>query len=181
MNCQAFLLFVLSVITAAATGFAAATTDSRSVATPQHLENFAQNLPEAFSALEEQFKDTGFKSMLTSQLANPSAVEMFESLIHDPKAVSSISSLLENPTVKSSLNVQFASQYPTRGAGVLSATQSSLSPEATGDYSSRSQAKETIEAQSSSKQPEHSGISGRPQILVAGWLLTLALTALAPV
>ncbi|KAJ1934133.1 hypothetical protein EC988_008904, partial [Linderina pennispora] len=105
---------------------------------PVSLDSLAQNLPEAFAALEGQFKDAGFKSMLTSQLSNPNAVEMFESMIHDPSAVSSISLMLNDPAVKSSLWEQFATPHPGAiNSGIRSASidsSASVSAEATGDY-----------------------------------------------
>ncbi|KAI8320679.1 hypothetical protein GQ54DRAFT_209138 [Martensiomyces pterosporus] len=176
---RAIALLILSVFVAVVAGLAA----TANVATRQPFENLAQNLPEAFSALEEQFKDAEFKSMLTSQLSNPSAVEMFQSLIHDPKAVNSISSLLDDPAIQSSLSAQFASQYPPAAlvTGSLASPHSTHSPEATGDYSSSLHAKSSLESEVTSKHSVQNGCGGRPRILVVGWLITLALTALAPV
>ncbi|KAJ1830080.1 hypothetical protein LPJ73_008335 [Coemansia sp. RSA 2703] len=70
------------------------------------FDNLAANLPEAFSALENQFSDEDFQAMLTSQLGNPHAVEMFQSLIHDPNAINSISALLDDPKIQSSLSTE---------------------------------------------------------------------------
>ncbi|KAJ2380758.1 hypothetical protein GGI05_006202, partial [Coemansia sp. RSA 2603] len=85
------------------------------------FDNLAANLPEAFSALENQFSDEDFQAMLTSQLGNPHAVEMFQSLIHDPNAINSISALLDDPKIQSSLSVQFVQEYlePAASASIL--------------------------------------------------------------
>ncbi|KAJ1762638.1 hypothetical protein IW145_004460 [Coemansia sp. RSA 521] len=143
------------------------------------FENLAQNLPEAFSALEGQFQDPSFKSMLTSQLNNPHAVEMFQSLIHDPSAASSISALLDDPRVQSSLSVQFVEQYisPESSANV----RTGIEAEATNDLSSQ-MGKDDIEhlMKSAVHSSDNSGTS-RPRALVAGILLTVILGAIAPV
>ncbi|KAJ2781863.1 hypothetical protein H4R18_002626 [Coemansia javaensis] len=138
------------------------------------FENLAQNLPEAFSALEAQFQDAGFRSMLTSQLNNPQAVDMFHSLIHDPKAVSSISALLDNPAVQSSLSVQFVENYLQPSGTAPSAARSAA---ATNDVSHHS-----LDIDHASKSGTHSSAAraGRPRALVLGCLITAFLGALAP-
>ncbi|KAJ2304496.1 hypothetical protein IWW55_002401 [Coemansia sp. RSA 2706] len=141
------------------------------------FENLAQNLPEAFSALEGQFQDASFKSMLTSQLSNPHAVEMFQSLIHDSNAASSISAMLDDPKVQSSLSMQFVDQFMSAEA---SATRSGFDTEATNDVSSQS-GKDNIEhSMKSALHSTDSGASSRPRALVAGILLTAILGAIAP-
>ncbi|KAJ1950410.1 hypothetical protein FBU59_000695 [Linderina macrospora] len=155
---------------------------------PVSLDSLAQNLPGAFAALEGQFKDAGFKSMLTSQLSNPNAVEMFESMIHDPSAVNSISSMLNDPAVKSSLWEQFATQYPnaieSSSHSASGDSRSSVSAEATGEYEF-SESKSRIEHGRSTMDLEsldrsHSGVSGRPGLVVTGWVIVILLSALAP-
>ncbi|KAJ2820582.1 hypothetical protein FBU31_005180 [Coemansia sp. 'formosensis'] len=148
------------------------------------FDNLAQNLPEAFSALEDQFSDLEFRSMLTSQLNNPHAVEMFQSLIHDPSAVNSISSLLGDPKIQSSLSVQFVEQYmsPTGSQMRTAPGSPTHSIEAFGDFTSHS-GKDGVEgALNTAKHPMSikNGASTRPRSLVLGCLLTILFSVLAP-
>ncbi|KAJ2052165.1 hypothetical protein H4S04_001525 [Coemansia sp. S16] len=137
------------------------------------FDNLAQNLPEAFSALEDQFSDLEFRSMLTSQLNNPHAVEMFQSLIHDPSAVNSISSLLGDPKIQSSLSIQFVEQYmsPANTHMVSTPGSPTHSIEAFGDFTSHS-GKDGIEgamgATKHSMSIKNSGASTKPRSLVIG-------------
>ncbi|KAJ1946233.1 hypothetical protein GGF37_001288 [Kickxella alabastrina] len=140
------------------------------------FDNLAQKLPEAFSALENQFSNPEFQAMLTSQLNNPNAVEMFQSLIHDPNAVNSISSLLEDPAIKSSLSAQFVEEYLSPTRTVLATPMHT--PEATGDLLG-SKVKNNFE--SGSSKHTNVGATSRPRALVIGCLLTLLFSALAPV
>ncbi|KAJ2795793.1 hypothetical protein H4R20_005754 [Coemansia guatemalensis] len=144
------------------------------------FENLAQNLPEAFSALEGQFEDPAFKAMLTSQLNNPNAVEMFQSLIHDSSAANSISALLDDPSIQSSLSVQFVEQYlsPTDTAA---STNSGADAEATNDVSSEKGKHEFENSLKNALHSTDSGATGKPRALVVGFLLTIILGALAPV
>ncbi|KAJ2399993.1 hypothetical protein GGI23_002315 [Coemansia sp. RSA 2559] len=153
-------------------------TPSISVAVP--FDHLAQNLPDALSALENQFQDVEFKSVLTSQLNNPNAVEMFQSLIHDQGAISSISALLEDPNIQSSLSAQFVQQYllpaETNGAHSNNAENS-------GDVTSHHVGPLDIENSLDDLRRHsstHSGSSSRPRTLVLGCLLTFLLSALAP-
>ncbi|KAJ2353831.1 hypothetical protein GGF43_003400 [Coemansia sp. RSA 2618] len=143
------------------------------------FENLAQNLPEAFSALEGQFEDPSFKSMLTAQLNNPHAIDMFQSLIHDPNAASSISALLDDPKVQSSLSVQFVEQYISPAEASATA-HSGFNTEATNDLTSQ-EGKDDIEhSMKSAMHSSDNGAGGRPRALVAGILLTAILGAIAP-
>ncbi|KAI9501536.1 hypothetical protein GGI25_005894 [Coemansia spiralis] len=158
-------------------------TSSPSIVVP--FDNLAQNLPEALSALEGQFQDADFKSVLTSQLNNPEAVELFQSLIHDQNAVNSISALLEDPGIQSSLSAQFVQQYllPTGSGAFADNVHHTQAAEATGDISSHS-GKDDIESSLGdikSHSSTHNGASGRPRALVIGCLLTFLLSAMAPV
>lgn len=187
--------FLFAALTALFTLVAAADTSSgMSTALPSPspannvvpFDNLAQNLPEAFSALEDQFSDLEFRSMLTSQLNNPHAVEMFQSLIHDPSAVNSISSLLGDPKIQSSLSVQFVEQYMSPTGTHMGSTPGSPthSIEAFGDFTSHS-GKDGIEgamgAAKHSMSIKNSGANTKPRSLVLGCLLTILLGALAPV
>ncbi|KAJ1721714.1 hypothetical protein LPJ53_003784 [Coemansia erecta] len=138
------------------------------------FDNLAANLPEAFSALENQFSDEGFQAMLTSQLGNPHAVEMFQSLIHDPNAINSISALLDDPKIQSSLSVQFVQEYLEPAASV------SVTPmqthESTGVFAGPSLKKNT----ESESRHSSGATASRPHALVLGCLLTIALGFLTP-
>ncbi|KAI9479749.1 hypothetical protein LPJ78_004848 [Coemansia sp. RSA 989] len=138
------------------------------------FENLAQNLPEAFSVLEGQFQDPGFKAMLTSQLNNPHAIDMFQSLIHDPTAVSSISALLDDPKVQSSLSVQFVQQFMSPDASPTAGFET----EATNDISQKG--KDIEHSMKSALHSSESGSSGRPRALIAGIILPAILGAIAP-
>ncbi|KAJ2081936.1 hypothetical protein H4R24_001968 [Coemansia sp. RSA 988] len=144
------------------------------------FENLAQNLPEAFSALEGQFQDPEFQAMLTSQLNNPQAVEMFQSLIHDSSAANSISALLDDPNIQSSLSVQFVEQHlsPTNTAG---STNSDTDAEATNDVSSEKGRNDFENSLKNALHSTDSGAAGKPRAFVVGFLLTVILGALAPV
>ncbi|KAJ1731933.1 hypothetical protein LPJ61_002287 [Coemansia biformis] len=142
------------------------------------FENLAQNLPEAFSALEAQFQDAGFRSLLTSQLNNPQAVDMFQSLIHDPKAASSISALLDDPSIQSSLSAQFVENY-LAPQGTSASSNADRAAQATNDLSSH----HMLDLDSSLKSGKHSlesAASQRPRAVVIGCLLTALLGAFAP-
>ncbi|KAJ2404104.1 hypothetical protein GGI10_005591 [Coemansia sp. RSA 2530] len=179
-------LFTLVVAADTSSGMSTAHPSTSSANNAVPFDNLAQNLPEAFSALEDQFSDLEFRSMLTSQLNNPHAVEMFQSLIHDPSAVNSISSLLGDPKIQSSLSVQFVEQYlsPTgthAGSALGSATHS---VEAFGDFTSFS-GKAGIEsamgAAKHSMSIKNNGAVTRPHSLVLGCLLAILFGAIAPV
>ncbi|KAJ2763857.1 hypothetical protein IWQ56_004703 [Coemansia nantahalensis] len=145
---------------------------------PIPFENLAQNLPEAFTALESQFQDPAFRSMLTSQLNNPQAVDIFESLIHDPKAASSISALLDDPAIQSSLSVQFVQNYLSPPDASASA-HPDRSARATNDVSSH----HMLDLESSPRtglQSTGSAVSGRPRAVVVGCLITAFLGAIGP-
>ncbi|KAJ1998464.1 hypothetical protein GGI04_004992 [Coemansia thaxteri] len=150
------------------------------------FDNLAQNLPEAFSALEDQFSDPEFRSMLTSQLSNPHAVEMFQSLIHDTSAVNSISSLLGDPKIQSSLSMQFVEQYlsPTGTQAMATSGSSTHMGEAFGDYSSPRGKNDVEGAFGTGKHSiaiKNDGATTKPRTLVIGCLLTILFSAIAPV
>ncbi|KAJ2746550.1 hypothetical protein GGI20_001261 [Coemansia sp. BCRC 34301] len=148
------------------------------------FDNLAQNLPEAFSALEDQFSDLEFRSMLTSQLNNPHAVEMFQSLIHDPSAVNSISSLLGDPKIQSSLSVQFVEQYmlPT-GTHIASTSGSPTHSLAEfGDFTSHGGKNGFDEAMSADKHSvsaKNNDACVKPHSLVLECMLTILFGAIA--
>ncbi|KAJ1801970.1 hypothetical protein LPJ56_006306 [Coemansia sp. RSA 2599] len=140
------------------------------------FDNLAANLPEAFSALENQFADAEFQAMLTSQLNNPNAVEMFQSLIHDSKAINSISSLLDDPRIQSSLSEQFVQEYlaPT---GAMSTTPMETSGVNSGVFGGLG-IKKNIESES-----KHTSLASatRPRALVVGMLLYAVFSMLTPI
>ncbi|KAJ2900370.1 hypothetical protein IWW38_000537 [Coemansia aciculifera] len=150
------------------------------------FDNLAQNLPEAFSALEEQFSDSEFKAMLTSQLNNPHAVEMFQSLIHDPKAVNSISSLLGDPKIQSSLSVQFVEQYISPTATQMGSMHSTPTHSLAefGDLTSHSGKNAfggSMGASKHSASANNDGTRIKPRSVVLGCLLTILFAALGPI
>ncbi|KAJ2156525.1 hypothetical protein GGF46_005138 [Coemansia sp. RSA 552] len=130
------------------------------------FENLAQNLPEAFAALEGQLKDPAFQSNLVSKLDNPKAVELFQSMIHDPNAASSISSLLDDPGIQSSLSVQFVEEYLSFPSA--SRTQGSHGPEATDDAPSNDDGDSTGHSLKSQLESMGNGASRTSQALVMG-------------
>ncbi|KAJ2458569.1 hypothetical protein GGF42_001989 [Coemansia sp. RSA 2424] len=148
------------------------------------FDNLAQNLPEAFSALEDQFSDLEFRSMLTSQLNNPHAVEMFQSLIHDPNAVSSISLLLGDPKIQSSLSVQFVEQYMSPTGTQVKSTPGSPTHSIAGfsgftSHSGKDAFDEATSASKSSMSAKNNGACTKPHSLALGLLLTTFLGVLA--
>ncbi|KAJ1665492.1 hypothetical protein IW140_003184 [Coemansia sp. RSA 1813] len=174
------MLSIIGVVADATSSGGMPATPSVSVAVP--FDHLAQNLPDALSALENQFQDADFKSVLTSQLNNPNAVEMFQSLIHDQGAVNSISALLEDPNIQSSLSAQFVQQYllPAETTGMRSdnAHNAEDTDDVTGHTGSLDIENSLDELKHHSST--HNGASSRPRTLVLGCLLTFLLSALAP-